>query len=94
MNEISEEWSTTDSNLRNRNSKNDEDRGANTSIDADELDEELPKMRGKARLYIKIQEFRDYVSATDFMDSNDEYTFRGTKESHFDGDKDWYFQNT
>ena len=71
MNEISEEWSTTDSNLRNRNSKNDEDRGANTSIDADELDEELPKMRGKARLYIKIQEFRDYVSATDFMDSND-----------------------
>ena len=94
MNSRTEEWSTTDSNLRNRVSNDEDDRGANTSIDADDLDNEngnsIPKKRGNGRTYVKIKEFFDYDTANEFMEKNDDYTFRVVRPSHYDGDKDWY----
>jgi len=88
------DWQETGSTIKNIVSGGGEfiEDSANTSADADEIEEEeaKPRVRGGARHYLKITDYENYTVAKKALDDNDDYFFRYIRESHYDGDKHWY----
>ena len=72
------DWQETGSTIKNIVSGGGEfiEDGANTSADADEIEEEAkPRVRGGARHYLKITDYENYTVAKKALDDSDDYFF-------------------